>query len=415
MGEEAAGRHREGAHDEPPRGPRSVALHAVRTSLLRSKALSEHLRSGLTSRSQPNQPRERARGPFTTLGNHAEAAIRRAVRPTPSLQFVLGSQLGHSDPANIRRRTGSTSEHRLVDRVARVGCDDAGVVAFRLPANLSGDARGDRGEWLLRLPAIVGELADRWSLRLGDPYEPGGSCSWVAPAHTSAGLELVLKVGWRHNEVESEADGLRAWQDHGAVVLHDAHACGATSALLLERCRPGTPLGQAVGGPEQDVVIAGLLSRLWSAPAEGFEFRSLQVMCDTWAAGFHKRHAGSSSHLDPGLVQAGMELWRELPGTAKRTVLLATDLHAGNVLASQREPWLVIDPKPYLGDPAYDALQHMLNCDRLRTEPWRLAKRMATLLELDPERVTQWLFARCVYESLDQPELARVAAELAPK
>jgi len=42
-------------------------------------------------------------------------------------------------------------------------------------------------------------------------------------------------------------------------------------------------------------------------------------------------------------------------------VLLATDLHAGNVLRAQREPWLVIDPKPFLGDPAYDATQHLFN------------------------------------------------------
>jgi streptomycin 6-kinase len=202
---------------------------------------------------------------------------------------------------------------------------------------------------------------------------------------------------------------------HGAVVVHNAHACGTTSALLLERCRPGTPLSQTMGEPEQDVVIASLLSRLWSAPAGGLSFRPLGVMCDTWAAGFQRRLAASPTDLDPGLARAGMELWSELPSTAKHSVLLATDLHAGNVLASEREPWLVIDPKPYVGDPAYDALQHMLNCDRLTTEPLRLADRMATLQELDAERVTQWLFARCVYESLDQPELAQVATVLAPK
>jgi streptomycin 6-kinase len=50
--------------------------------------------------------------------------------------------------------------------------------------------------------------------------------------------------------------------------------------------------------------------------------------------------------------------------TAERNVMLCTDLDAGNVLAAQREPWLVIDPKPYAGDPTYDVLQHMLNCDR---------------------------------------------------
>jgi streptomycin 6-kinase len=66
-------------------------------------------------------------------------------------------------------------------------------------------------------------------------------------------------------------------------------------------------------------------------------------------------------------------------------VLLATDLHGDNILAAQREPWLVIDPKPYVGDPAYDLLQHMLNCeDRLAAEPGGLATRMAALAGVNP-------------------------------
>lgn len=95
--------------------------------------------------------------------------------------------------------------------------------------------------------------------------------------------------------------------------------------------------------------------------------------------------------------------------------MLCTDLHAGNVLAAAREPWLAIDPKPYVGDPAYDPLQHMLNCDeRLRSDPHNLVRRMAGLLGLDPGRVLLWLFARCVQESPQWPSLATVAAAVAP-
>jgi len=138
-----------------------------------------------------------------------------------------------------------------------------------------------------------------------------------------------------------------------------------TSALLLERCEPGTTLGSSVPEPEQDVVIAGLLQRLWSVQSTARPFRSLQVMCDAWATAFEQRLRTVSAPLDPGLTSAGIELLRSLPATARTTTLLATDLHAGNALASRREPWLVIDPKPYLGDPAYDCVQHMLNCDGL--------------------------------------------------
>ena len=99
-----------------------------------------------------------------------------------------------------------------------------------------------------------------------------------------------------------------------------------------------------------------------------------------------------------------IQLFRQLPGDAPRQVLLWTDLHAGNVLAAQRERWLGIDPKPYLGDPTYDVLQHLLNCPaRLRSDPLRLATRLAHLAGLDPERTRLWLFARCVQESRDRP------------
>lgn len=293
------------------------------------------------------------------------------------------------------------------------------MVAFALPTNLVESARQDpfpeRREWVARLPDIVRELAERWSLRLGEPYQPGGQCSWVAPVWDSTGQERVLKVGWRHDEGIHEADGLRAWGGRGAVLLHGACVDGPTSALLLERCRPGTTLRTAVPEPEQDRIVAGLLQRLWIARPDGYRFRSLQAMCDAWAAEFEERLAASPGVLDPGLARAGMELFRGLPASADQEVLLCTDLHAENVLAARREPWLIIDPKPYVGDPAYDPLQHLLNCDeRLAADPLGLARRMADLLGLDSVRVTQWLFARCVQESIDQPSLRDVATVLAP-
>jgi streptomycin 6-kinase len=83
-------------------------------------------------------------------------------------------------------------------------------------------------------------------------------------------------------------------------------------------------------------------------------------------------------------------------------VLLATDLHAGNVLRSEREPWLVIDPKPFVGDPAYDATQHLFNCtERLLSDPKGTIHRMAYLLGVDYERVRLWTFARAAAEPRD--------------
>jgi hypothetical protein len=115
---------------------------------------------------------------------------------------------------------------------------------------------------------------------------------------------------------------------------------------------------------------------------------SPSVMCDQRAHEFELKTARGRSDAAPGLAAGGIAAFRFLARPAQRHVLLCTDLHTGNVLAAEREPWLVIDPKPYVGDPTYDVLQHMLNCDkRLQADPGDLVARMADLASLDAGRL----------------------------
>ena len=287
---------------------------------------------------------------------------------------------------------------------------------FELSSNLVEAAAGDlhdrRRAWIARLPGIVADLADGWALTVEPPFQPGGECSWTAPARDAAGRDLVLKVGWTHDEGVHEAEALRLWDGRGAVRLYAEQVDGETTTLLLERARPGTELGRSLPEEEQDVVVAGLLRGLWAEPPAGHGFRPLTEMCEAWA----REHEEHPEHpLDPGIARDGLALWRSLPTTADRELLLLTDLHAGNILAAEREPWLVIDPKPYVGDPAYDPLQHLVNClDRLRADPGGLADRMADRCEVDRDRVRLWLFARCAVESPWWPALAPIAVRLAP-
>jgi len=274
-------------------------------------------------------------------------------------------------------------------------------------------------EWLGRLPEIVADLARQWSLSVGEPFRPGGQCSWTAPATDASGAALVLKVTFRFpgGEERDEAAGLSAWDGNGVVRLHAVCNAESGNGLLLERCLPGTPLGEVLPEPDQDVVVAGLLRQLWGQPYQPHEFRPLAQMCHAWAEEFEAEYAAAApgERIEAGLAEAGIALFRELPGTATAQVLLCTDLHAGNILAAERSPWLVIDPKPYVGDPAYDVVQHMLNCDgRLAADPAGLADRMASLTGLDPGRVRLWLFARSVQESVGSPLMRQVARTLAP-
>jgi streptomycin 6-kinase len=152
---------------------------------------------------------------------------------------------------------------------------------------------------------------------------------------------------------------------------------------------------------------------LWRTPGNSNPFRPLAQMLAYWAA---ETRTQCSGWPDVGLVEEGLKLFQELSRPSSDDVLLATDLHAGNVLQSQREPWLVIDPKPFTGDRAYDATQHLINCrERMHSDALATVRRFADLLEVDHERVRLWMFARSAAEprdhwSVDSIALARELA-----
>jgi streptomycin 6-kinase len=250
---------------------------------------------------------------------------------------------------------------------------------------------------MMNAPDAIRELQARWSLSLSAPLDSGdatGSC--VAFAKRRDGTRAVFKLGMPHMEAAHEIQGLRLWNGDGIVHLLEADE--DLNAMLLERCDPGTSLRE-LPEFEQDVVIAGLLRRLWRTRTLPHPFRPLSVMLDHWAAA---TVASASKWIDAGLVREGLRLFEELSQPAEDDVLLATDLHAGNVLRAEREAWLAIDPKPFIGDRAYDATQHLFNCKgRLTTATRSTIRRFADLLEVDTARVRLWMFARAAAEPRD--------------
>ena len=142
--------------------------------------------------------------------------------------------------------------------------------------------------------------------------------------------------------------------------------------------------------------ICGLLRRLWRTARAPHPFRPLSALMEYWS---RETLAQAERWPDTGLIREGLRVFKELAGSPAEEVLLATDLHAGNVLRAQREPWLVIDPKPFVGDPAYDATQHLFNCSaRLRSDPEGTIRRFADLLDVDHGRLRLWIFARAAAE-----------------
>ena len=96
------------------------------------------------------------------------------------------------------------------------------------------------------------------------------------------------------------------------------------------------------------------------------------------------------------MVDVAVDACRTLVGDGVDETLLHQDLHGGNVLRSGAEEWLAIDPKPLVGDPAFDA------ASLLRDRRWllgrgddarRVRRRLDVLADvagLDRERMRLW-------------------------
>jgi streptomycin 6-kinase len=248
-------------------------------------------------------------------------------------------------------------------------------------------------EWLARLPQLVDECAEEWSLAIEEPYEYA-NVSLALPAG-----DAVLKISFPHRESEHEAAALEHWDGHGAVRLlaYDTER----NALLLERCVPGTSLLEL---PERDGYqrAAEVVRKLGERPAPpDHPFTPMSETAARWARELPERYEVAGRPFERELLDAAVAALRELPPTQGELVVCHQDFHRGNALAAQREPWLAIDPKPVVAEREFDTAA--LLRDGAGDLRWRLDF-LANELRLDRERMRSWAIAHTVAWGFSEAE-----------
>jgi streptomycin 6-kinase len=276
------------------------------------------------------------------------------------------------------------------------------AVALPIPERLARTSVAWEGDaarrWLAALPATVAGVAEAWDLEVGAPFEPGGNISWVAPVRQrGGGPPAVLKVQLPHPESAAEALALRAWDGRAAVRLLDHDP--ARWALLLERCEPGRDL-LAEGGTRSAAEAGAALGASLHAVAPPPGLPPLADVLDAWADELAARLVGHPCP-DRALGDLAVEVMRTAPRAGGRSVLLHGDLNPTNVLSARRAPWLAIDPKPMVGDPAYDGPRLVLQPDPGATArpAATLADRLAVVadgLGVAREAVARWCLVHAV-------------------
>jgi streptomycin 6-kinase len=253
---------------------------------------------------------------------------------------------------------------------------------------------GDEGSaWLDALPGTIARLEADWDVRVGHPFELAG-VSYAAEATRGSGKRVVLKVPIPHDEAEHEADALRVWNGVGAVELLELDE--DTGSMLLEACEPGVRLSEAAAPDEVSTIGGEMLRTLHRDPPAGHPFTSLSDAMTRWAGLTRERVRTIGDRAKIVLVDEGAELLESLPAASDRQVLLHGDYHHWNVLSAVREPWLVIDPKPMVGDPTYDSAQFLGNRYGTRgpDEFEGELRRFAAGAGFDELHVLRWCFAR---------------------
>ncbi len=271
------------------------------------------------------------------------------------------------------------------------------TVPDRLARNVTAVRPEEADRWLAALPALVTAELARLRLTLDRVLDPGGSLALVAYVHRDDDLApAVLKVSLRTPGTAHEAEALTAWAGRGAVLLLGTAAPDpGTTVLLLERLHGEIPL-RSLAEPKAMLEATSLLHRLWTPVPPGHTLPGLPAPSPAATA------ADLPAEAEPLLAEAE-EAAAALTASATEEFLLHGDFHHGNVLAADRAPWLAIDPRPLVGERAYDLARLTLDrADTLVGSPGlpaavrRRLHQLAEALEVDRDRLRGWTLVRAV-------------------
>ena len=278
---------------------------------------------------------------------------------------------------------------------------------MKLPAGVLAMAgRGDDwSTWVERLPATVRGILEEWQLSV-DGQAVHGYCSLVTPVRMPSGRPAVLKVAFPDEESDHEALALQRWHGNGAVQLlrADPHR----RALLLERLHDETLT--EVWDLDACEVVGERYARL-HIPAPP-QLRRLSTALGRWKGQLARMPRNAP--VPHRLVEQCLAIAADLrDDDATDGVLVHGDLHYDNVLAGDREPWLVIDPKPLSGDPHYEPAPMLWNrwdevvgSGDVRSAVRRRFHTIVDAAGLDEDRARDWVVLRVVLNAVWELEAA---------
>jgi streptomycin 6-kinase len=252
-----------------------------------------------------------------------------------------------------------------------------------------------------------------WAITLGEPYPDVYPGNVVYRCALGDGTPAVIKTEPEMPDDDEFLTGidamlLYAGRGMARVLSVDRYE----RVILMELVVPGEPLWQQPMDRALEAA-ASVMAKLRTAPADD-SFPDVRAYHRAWPN--HIRLYGGPGPIDADLFEMGERLFLELCDSSADPVVLHGDLHFGNVLSSDREGWLAIDPKGLSGEPCYEVgdlfrnrVQELYDTpDPARAMRWRV-EALADLTGFDRERIRLWALSQAVLSEIwtaDDPRRA---------
>jgi streptomycin 6-kinase len=238
-------------------------------------------------------------------------------------------------------------------------------------------------------------------LTLGEPYPDVYPGNFVCRCIRADGMQAVIKTEPEHGDDDEFLGGMDAMVLYGGRgMVRVLDLARDERIVLMEKVVPGEtawrePIDRALAA------VAAVMQKLRLTPPPEHSFPDVRAYHRAWPR--NVRLYGGPGPIDADLFEIGEKLFLELCDTSATPVVLHGDLHYGNVLRSERESWLAIDPKGVIGEPCYEVGDVFRNrIDELyeASDPARAMRRrveaLADLTGFDRERVRLWALAQAV-------------------
>jgi streptomycin 6-kinase len=245
-------------------------------------------------------------------------------------------------------------------------------------------------QWLDSLPEITDKIAQKHNLSGLTPVN-NMTFNYVASGYQNDN-PIILKIGLNSKDIAEEASCLKAFTKHAVaeLIAYD------DNMIIMQRAVPGGTLKDYFPDNDEEatkILCASIKKLHKTSTPESHNFYHLSELFKT---------LDQKLDIPANILAKAKHLRNDLLQSTTNEVLLHGDLHHDNILQNG-DSWLVVDPKGYIGDPAFEPAAYLCNpIPELLQEnrPREIIENRIRIcsdeLGIDSRRIADWVYAKSV-------------------